>query len=143
MKRLDQITFARFVVVLSVLVTHGMGNLYFAFANSLGLMPVILTLASIGVASLYVLSGFVLSILYFQPHQKFDLANYFRARFIRVYPLYLMAFLLTCFYYRDALLTIKPQKILANIFILQSWIPAYSQSFNYPSWSVSVEVFFY
>jgi hypothetical protein len=43
----------------------------------------------------------------------------------------------------DFIARVKPQKILANIFILQAWIPSYAQSFNYASWSMTVEVFFY
>ena len=35
------------------------------------------------------------------------------------------------------------RKILANLLLVQAWIPQYVMSFNYVSWSLSVEVFFY
>ncbi len=142
MKRLDQLTFTRFVVIVLVLFYHGSGGIYRSFLANLPFSELIRT-APTGVSYLYVLSGFVMALVYFRPHEKFDIAGYWRARFIRIYPLYLIAFLLTCYYYADAILEIKPQKIVANLFVAQAWIPAYSQSFNYASWSMTVEFFFY
>lgn len=143
MKRLDQLTFTRFAAVLLVLLYHGNGNFYTSFVNGGSMLSALMRSAPTAVGYLYVLSGFVMSLVYFRPDEKFDIVTYWRARFIRIYPLYLIAFLLTCYYYLDSILAIKPQKILANIFVLQAWIPAYSQSFNYASWSMTVEFFFY
>lgn len=142
MKRLDQLTFTRFVVILLVLFYHGSGGAYHSFLKELPFSE-LLRIAPTGVGYLYVLSGFVMALVYFRPNEKFDISNYWRARFVRIYPLYIIAFLLTCYYYIDSILIIKPQKILANLFVLQAWIPAYSQSFNYASWSMTVEFFFY
>jgi peptidoglycan/LPS O-acetylase OafA/YrhL len=142
MQRLDQLTFTRFAVILLVLFYHGTAGFYVSFVDN----PAILALlrsAPTGVSYLYVLSGFVMSLVYFRPNEKFDLGGYWRARFIRIYPLYIIAFLLICYYYLEGVFDIKPQKILANVFVLQAWIPAYSQSFNYASWSLTVEFFFY
>lgn len=142
MQRLDQLTITRFVVILLVLFYHGSGGVYRSFLDNLPFSE-LLRVAPSGVGYLYVLSGFVMALVYFRPNEKFDISNYWRARFIRIYPLYLIAFLLTCYYYLDSILIIKPQKILANLFVLQAWIPAYSQSFNYAAWSMTVEFFFY
>jgi len=89
------------------------------------------------------MSGFVMTLVYFRPGQKFDFLDFWRNRFIRLYPLYILALGLTLVYYYDAFIAVKPQKILANIFIVQSWIPAYAQSFNFVAWSMTVEIFFY
>jgi peptidoglycan/LPS O-acetylase OafA/YrhL len=142
MKRLDQLTFTRFAMVLLVLFYHGTGEYYTAFLANTPLAP-LLRSAPTAVAYLYVLSGFVMSLVYYRPEQKFDIAGYWRARFVRIYPLYIISFLLVCVYYSDSLFRIKPQKILANIFVVQAWFPAYSQSFNYAAWSMTVEFFFY
>jgi len=143
MKRLDQLTFTRFAAVFLVLTYHGNSGYYLSI---FGDNPVIMALfrsAPTAVGYLYALSGFVMALVYFRPEQKFDIAGYWRARVVRIYPLYLIAFLLTCYYYLDSMLAIKPQKILANLFVVQAWIPGYSQSFNYASWSMTVEFFFY
>lgn len=142
MKRVDQLTFTRFAMILLVLFYHGTGSYYMGF---LDFFPVsaILRSAPTAVSYLYVLSGFVMALVYFKPGEKLDIAGYWRARFIRIYPLYIISFILTCLYYYDGLFRIKPQKFIANIFVVQAWIPAYAQSFNYSSWSMTVEFFFY
>jgi peptidoglycan/LPS O-acetylase OafA/YrhL len=142
MKRLDQLTFTRFAVIFLVLTYHGTAGFYTSFASG-GAISALLRSAPTGVGYLYVLSGFVMSLVYFRPNEKFDIKGYWRTRFIRIYPLYIIAFLLICYYYIDGVFGIKPQKILANVFVLQAWFPAYSQSFNYASWSMTVEFFFY
>jgi peptidoglycan/LPS O-acetylase OafA/YrhL len=142
MKRYDQLTFTRFWALLLVLVYHGAGGIYLSYIDVFPLSP-ILRSAPTAVSYLYVLSGFVMSLVYFRPQENFEIAKYWTARIVRIYPLYIISFMLVCYYYLDALARIKPQKILANIFVLQAWWPPYAQSFNYASWSMTVEFFFY
>ncbi|HRJ56915.1 MAG TPA: acyltransferase [Anaerolineales bacterium] len=142
MKRIDQLTTTRFIMVLLVLIYHGAGEYYTAFLNFFPVSPLLYS-GPTAVSYLYVLSGFVMSLVYYRPGETFNVLGYWRARFVRIYPLYIIAFILVCVYYYASLFDIKPQKILANIFVVQSWIPAYSQSFNYASWSMTVEFFFY
>ena len=125
-----------------VLLYHGGGGVYYSLL-SVYPISVILRAAPTGVGYLYVLSGFVMSLVYFRPKEKFNILGYWSTRFIRLYPLYIVSFLLVCYYYIDFVARVKPQKTLANIFILQAWIPSYAQSFNYASWSMTVEIFFY
>ncbi|MBP6177418.1 MAG: acyltransferase family protein [Anaerolineales bacterium] len=141
MKRLDQLTFTRFIALLLVMFYHGAGGVYL---RPFDVFPIthLLHAAPTAVSYLYVLSGFVMVLVYYRPAQKFDIRSYWTARFLRIYPLYIVSFLLVCYYYWD-ISRIKPQKILANIFVLQAWIPKYAQSFNYASWSMTVEFFFY
>ena len=142
MKRLDQLTFTRFIAVILVLFYHDGGGVYYSLINIYPI-SVILRAAPTGVSYLYVLSGFVMSLVYFRPKEKFNVLGYWSTRFIRLYPLYIVSFLMICYYYIDFIAKVKPQKTLANIFILQAWIPSYAQSFNYASWSMTVEIFFY
>ncbi|MDP2776727.1 MAG: acyltransferase family protein, partial [Anaerolineales bacterium] len=142
MKRLDQLTFTRFAAILIVLFFHGGGGVYLQAVNVFPFSAILVS-ATTSVTYLYVLSGFVMSLVYYRPNEKFDTGRYWTARFVRLYPLYLISYLLTCYYYIDFIAKIKPQKILANIFMLQAWIPQYAQSFNYASWSMTVEFFFY
>jgi peptidoglycan/LPS O-acetylase OafA/YrhL len=142
MKRLDQLTFTRFWALLLVIFYHGGGGIYIQWINFFP-FSVILYSAPSAVSYLYVLSGFVMAIVYYRPKEKFDLLKYWTTRFVRIYPLYILSFLLVCYYYLDFMAKIKPFKILVNIFVLQAWWPAYAQSFNYASWSMTVEFFFY
>lgn len=143
MKRLDQLTFIRFIMVILVLFYHGYGGVYIDLLKGLPFLPELLRTAPTAVSYLYVLSGFVMVLVYYRPQEKFDFFGYWKARFVRIYPLYLIAFLLTSYFYIDSILRIKPPKIIANLFVVQAWVPAYSQSFNYASWSMTVEFFFY
>jgi peptidoglycan/LPS O-acetylase OafA/YrhL len=142
MKRLDQLTFIRFLAVLLVLIYHGGAGDYIQPINVFPI-SVLLRSAPAAVSYLYVLSGFVMSLAYYKPNERFDAGAFWKARIIRIYPLYIISFLLVVFYYIDFIARIKPPKILANIFVLQAWYPPYAQSFNYPSWSMTVEFFFY
>lgn len=120
------------------------------------------TQGHIGVTFFFVLSGFILAWCY---HQAFaDLRNkstsfstrnrFWRARFARVWPLHAVMFLVFVpLAFLDAersvfgLLTLFWQGIM-NLFLLHAWIPfggvdGLSDTFNAPSWTLSVEAFFY
>ncbi len=84
-----------------------------------------------------------MSLVYYRPDERFDVRGYWSARFVRIYPMYILSFLLICLYYLEYMPHIKALKILANIFVVQAWWPDYAQSFNYPAWSLCVEFFFY
>src|SRR3990172_2043083 len=142
MKRLDQLTFTRFVAILVVLFFYGGGGVYLHAINVFPFSAILVS-ATTSVTYLYVLSGFVMSLVNYRPKEKFDTGKYWTARFVRLYPLYLISFLLVCYYYFDSIAQIKLQKTLVNVFILQAWVPRYAQSFNYASWSMTVEFFFY
>lgn len=142
MKRIEQLTFTRFIAIVVVLFFHGGGGVYFQ-ALSAYLPSALLTSATTSVSYLYVLSGFVMSLVYYRPGEKFLIGKYWTSRILRLYPLYLISFLFICYYYIDYIARIKPQKILANVFVLQAWWPPYAQSFNYAAWSMTVEFFFY
>ncbi len=141
-QRLDQLTFTRFIAILAVLFFHGGGGVYLKAIDFFPLSPILIS-ATTSVTYLYVLSGFVMSLVHHRPEEKFDIGKYWTGRFLRLYPLYLLSFLLVCYFYIDSIAQIKLQKTLANVFILQAWIPQYAQSFNYASWSMTVEFFFY
>jgi len=141
-QRLNQLTFTRFLVILFVVFYHGAGGVYYDLLNFFPMRDLVHAAPS-GVVYLYALSGFVMSLAYFRPQQKFSFQEYWKARFIRLYPLYLFAFLALCAYYADSVARIKLLKTLTNFLAIQAWFPGYAQAFNYPSWSVSVEFFFY
>lgn len=140
--RIDQLTVTRFIAIFIVLFFHGGGGIYLQAVNVYPFSALLVS-ATTSVTYLYVLSGFVMSLAHYRPDEKMSFESYWKARFVRLYPLYLISFLLICYYYIDSIARIKPLKTLANVFVVQAWIPDYSQSFNFPSWSITVEFFFY
>jgi peptidoglycan/LPS O-acetylase OafA/YrhL len=136
-RKLDQLTLTRFIAALSVVFFHGGHQL-----DIVRYFPM-LTAGPTAVGYFFVLSGFVMALVYYRPGIPFDFRSYWLARFSRIYPVYILAFALTCLHYLSILSKIKPPKVLANVFLYQAWIPDFALSFNIAAWSLSVEVFFY
>jgi peptidoglycan/LPS O-acetylase OafA/YrhL len=136
-RKLDQLTITRFIAALSVVLFHGRYQW-----DVLSYLPM-LTAGPTAVGYFFVLSGFVMALAYYRPGVPFDFRSYWLARFSRIYPIYILAFALTCLHYLDLLSKIKPPKVWANVFLYQAWMPDYALSFNIAAWSLSVEVFFY
>ena len=138
--QLDQITFTRFIAALTVVFFH-YGNQVFPL--NIGLIEPVLKAGPIAVNYFYLLSGFIMAFAYFRPEQRneFSAKKYWLARFARIYPVYLLAFLLIAVS-KLSEPNIIPAIIL-NTSLLQAWIPEYALSLNSPGWSLSVEAFFY
>jgi peptidoglycan/LPS O-acetylase OafA/YrhL len=140
---LDQITFTRFVAALTVVFFHyGQSvfpaNIPFLYEN--------ITAGPIAVGYFYVLSGFIMSIAYYQAdktkRESFNRTKYWVARFARIYPVYLFA-LLIIVAAKYKTLTENWDTLGLHLLLLQSWIPGYPITLNTPGWSLSVEAFFY
>jgi len=101
-----------------------------------------------GVGFFYVLSGFILTYVY-AGRRPLNFKDFYRRRIARVWPLHLVTMLIVLF----VLLGVEKQffkpwgwlQFLANVFLLQSWVPdeKWVFSINGPAWSLSVEAFFY
>lgn len=107
----------------------------------------------------FVLSGFVMAHAYTK-RDKIGFKKYIKSRFFRIYPLYIFMLavfivLEVCKYvaykkmgimFNSTPFTGKgdPLEIIPNLFMLQSWTSATEHlSFNYPSWSISIEFYTY
>ncbi|HEJ7916651.1 acyltransferase [Serratia marcescens] len=108
----------------------------------------------------FVLSGFVLTHAYSKTEFHFSNLRAFAInRTFRIFPLHLMMLLvfiiLECAKYvaqsngiafnKPAFSGVNaPDQIIPNLFLLQAWLPSKEiLSFNYPSWSISVEYYLY
>jgi peptidoglycan/LPS O-acetylase OafA/YrhL len=115
-------------------------------------------LGGAGVSFFFVLSGFILTYVYgtrIEAAQasgdstRFEYGKFYLRRFARIWPLHIATMLIALFFVlgsegffrRDYPI----EKIAANCFLLQGWIPNYDWIFslNGPAWSLSVEAFFY
>lgn len=107
----------------------------------------------VGVTFFFILSGFILAFNYQNKIQQKEITikQFWVARFARIYPMYLVSFLIVLPLSMPGLISGRYQllewtsKFLSNIFMLQSFIPhrSYYFAFNVPAWSISDEMFFY
>jgi peptidoglycan/LPS O-acetylase OafA/YrhL len=99
----------------------------------------------------FAISGYVFFWLYAEAisRRRTGAGAFFLARFSRLYPLYIVTLLVVAllqlaypgddFIYKQD----TPLNFVLNLFMVQQWVPYAVQSFNGPSWSISVEVFLY
>jgi peptidoglycan/LPS O-acetylase OafA/YrhL len=136
MKKIDSLTFLRFIAALIVVIFHyGRDSKLILFAKPF------ITSGPQMVSLFYVLSGFVMLVSHINKKND-NLRNYYVARVARIVPVYLIALLISIYF--DFGRGINNSKaLLLNFTFLQSWFSPYPLSFNSPAWSLSVEAFFY
>lgn len=133
--RLDTLTGLRFYAAFAVLLCHAVPR----FAP----LPVLSELAEIGavgVGFFFVLSGFILAWTWRPADRKRD---FWAKRFARIYPLHL-ATLVVAVVLSAAAGAYNWTSVVVSVPLLQSWGPeSWRAGGNGPSWSLSVEMFFY
>lgn len=145
--QLPQITFTRFLAALSIVFLH-YGLLTWPMNTEL-LSPFGGDLIA-AMSYFFILSGFVLVISIAKTEQlpdRMDNWAFWKRRAARIVPLYLLALVISFainFRY-DPSIPIKwqIQSYYHALFFLQSWKYKMALDVNYPSWSLSVEAFFY
>ncbi|MCU0352950.1 MAG: acyltransferase, partial [Cytophagales bacterium] len=142
--RIEQLTFTRFVAAIVIVIYH-YGNSYHIF--QLPLISDIVHTAYIGVSYFFLLSGFILAVVY----NKTDFGDttnklkFWIARIARIFPLYLASLVI---YFLPSIFEgywnvfISKRGFFHSV-LLQAWIPAYALKWNFPAWSLSVEFFLY
>jgi peptidoglycan/LPS O-acetylase OafA/YrhL len=140
--RLDSLTGLRFVAAFAVLTDH-LPAFIPVTAPYIG-SP----LGVEGVSFFFILSGFVLT----WSHSSRNLRQYARRRFARVYPIYLLAvlagFAVIAFYAQVDATSLLPTQTFGEtlrlVTMTQMWIPGQlSSGVDGPTWTLSVEFFFY
>ncbi len=134
--KIEQLTFTRFLAAVAIVVFHYGRDIY-PFDS----YRFIVNQANFGVSYFFVLSGFVMAIAYGNQSQ-IRFGRFIQKRFARIYPVYLLAILLLMYILKNDLTAYK-YDIYWNLSLFQSWIPSKALSFNFPAWSLSVEMFFY
>ena len=150
--RLPALTSLRFFAALHVFVFH----IYaMKIADTAGWARRVSSIGYVGVSFFFVLSGFIL--VYTYAGRQVPAAEFWRARFARIYPAYLFSLLFTAPFFFYVTLMIKPAPIPFLIWpqnhlttssflvvsLLQSWVPGAALAWNAPAWSLSDETFFY
>ncbi len=137
--RINQLTFTRFLAAISIVIYH-QGKKVFPFNNKL--ISFLFDQANIGVSYFFILSGFVMIIAY-GAQSKVNAASYFKSRFARIYPVYLLAIIILLFYQMLANGSIDFSGMILSLFVIQAWMPGHALCFNSPGWSLVAEFFFY
>ena len=136
MKHINQLNITRFAAAMTVVIFH-YGRKAFPFQ----IYPIDALAATGNVRYFFVLSGFIMMLAYFKPEKKFNLKRFWFYRFARIYPIYLFSLIFTIALHPKFLRSLTGTVL--NTTLLQAWVSPYPNSFNYPSWSLSVEIFFY
>ena len=137
---LKALTFPRFLLASVVVVFHfglHLTEVETAFLGSF------LQHGAVCVSFFFFLSGMVLSYNYY--HKRDITAKQFwLKRIFRIYPLYIITFGIVLLY--QLFITDDAPTLLFgffNLLVLQSWVVGHAMEVNFPSWSISVEFFFY
>jgi peptidoglycan/LPS O-acetylase OafA/YrhL len=98
----------------------------------------------VGVSFFFVLSGFVLAYAYTKLDSRDATAirSFFCARVARIYPAYLLSIAL-CAPFVIGAPTRVAGSALAALLLVQAWFPGSLGVWNFPAWSLSVELFLY
>ena len=152
-QHLKPLTGLRFVAALSVFAAHSLDRWPLVDAGNL-------PLGAAGVGFFYLLSGFILTYVYANRFRsgdadtdpktnQFSYWKFYIRRFARIWPIHLATLLIFLFCVMGPDVFVRRGnpvgKLLANLLLIQSWIPNYDwiYSLNGPSWSLAVESFFY
>jgi peptidoglycan/LPS O-acetylase OafA/YrhL len=134
--KISQITFTRFLAALAIVISHFNKDM---FVYKTDYIADIFLKANVGVSYFFILSGFIMIVAY---HKKEKIAyfEYYKNRFARIYPLYVLGLLL---YLATRYSNFSIDHLFLYLFALQSWIPGKAMILNFPGWSISVEFLFY
>lgn len=151
--RIDALTSLRFFAALWVVFFHQWLTYY---PQTLGswLYQTLFSKGFLGVDLFFLLSGYVLAYVYLKGARlpKVNKTFFWRARFARIYPVYLLSFLIEAPFIAVFILSQQdPSRLafkavgtlLAHLALLQAWVPSLRWHWNYPSWTLSTEAFFY
>ena len=148
------LTGLRFIAAFSVLIAHATDWLV-TFDSPLKLVSYLSWGSAIGMPLFFVLSGFVIHYNYgeqFRSEFVNATADFFIARFARLYPLYFFCLLVYLAVHLSALQSMimsADYYLWRYLLLLQAWTIEYRNTtwFGHlllpPAWSISVEVFFY
>ncbi|MGL6126515.1 acyltransferase family protein [Chryseobacterium artocarpi] len=134
--KIGQITFTRFIAAMAIVISHFNKDL---FLYRIDYISNLFLRANVGVSYFFILSGFIMIVAYGQKN-KIDYLEFYKNRFARIYPLYVLGLLL---YFITRYHLFDGYKVLLYGLGIQSWIPGEAMILNFPGWSISVEFFFY
>ncbi|MDR2236262.1 MAG: acyltransferase [Chryseobacterium sp.] len=134
--KISQITFTRFLAAMAIVISHFNKDM---FLYKIDYISNIFLKANVGVSYFFILSGFIMIVAYHKK-EKIEYLEYYKNRFARIYPLYVLGLLL---YLVTRYSGFNSTDAVLYLFGWQSWIPGKAMVLNFPGWSISVEFLFY
>ncbi|MCQ9640294.1 acyltransferase [Chryseobacterium sp. WG14] len=134
--KITQITFTRFLAAMAIVISHFNKDM---FLYKIDYISNIFLKANVGVSYFFILSGFIMIVAYHKK-DRIKYFDYYKNRFARIYPLYVLGLLL---YLITRYSGFSFYKAFLYLLGLQSWIPGEAMVLNFPGWSISVEFLFY
>lgn len=144
---LNVLTSFRFIAALLVFIWHT-----HIFAGALDVYQ----LGYVGVGFFYLLSGYILTYVYFSKLQHFNIGaikKFYFARIAKLFPVHILTFIIAVPLYLSSAQLLFPEHTtfkvigaaLSNLTLVQAWFPSNGVhfSFNGVAWSISVELFYY
>lgn len=137
-QRLDTLTSLRFIAAAMIVFSHSYALELFGSSKD---QPFPVSLSQ-GVSFFFVLSGFILAYIYPKLETWPEVRRFWRARIARIWPALTVSLFIA---YWLLSLEWDNKTGLANLFMVNAWIPfpIYFFSYNAPSWTISTEFFFY
>src|SRR5205085_8617611 len=145
---LRPLTGLRFVAALLVVIHHYFGIATGDYGQRADpRVPNLIAAAFVGVNVFFILSGFILAYNYLGADGQLRVMrrDFWAAHFARIYPVYLLAFLVASLPSAHYLLSHHASPLsttmtgLAALTLTQAWVPASSDAWNGPGWSLSAE----
>ncbi|MCS4303120.1 acyltransferase [Chryseobacterium sp. BIGb0232] len=133
--RISQITFTRFLAAMAIVISHFNKDL---FLYKIDYISNIFLKANVGVSYFFILSGFIMIVAYHRK-DKIEYSDYYKNRFARIYPLYVLGLLL---YLVTRYSSSTLYEWILYLSGFQSWVLK-GMIVNFPGWSISVELLFY
>lgn len=141
---LRALTGLRFLAALPVVLFHVLPRPAMpAWAGSLA------DLGYVSVGLFFILSGFVLAYAYSGREGEVDKPTFYRNRFARIYPVYALAMLIALPAFAQTYEWLELPRsefgidVILRFLLVHAWHPGTMKYYNVPSWSLSVEAFFY
>lgn len=134
--KIGQITFTRFIAAIAIVISHFNKDL---FVYKIDYISNLFLRANVGVSYFFILSGFIMIVAYSRK-SKIDYWEFYKNRFARIYPLYIVGLLL---YFMTRYNVFGLYELILYLLGVQTWIPGAAMILNFPGWSISVEFFFY
>jgi peptidoglycan/LPS O-acetylase OafA/YrhL len=143
------LTSVRFLAAIYVVCYHTVDRVFVHYRDLATIHGRLLDLGYVSVSFFFTLSGYILAVSYLP--RTVAKGQFWWARFARIYPLFLITLLLDApqfligvtkeigFHAASRVVLVR---LIANIFLLQAWLPAL-RGIDWPNWSISVEAFFY
>lgn len=150
-EKIHALTSLRFFAAFYVVLFHTTWIFLPSWTERGGVVNRVVSMGYISVSFFFLLSGYILAMVYLRDGRDVPLRKFYVARFARVYPLFFLTLVLDTPFLigiRIAHYGLKSAVLktvvtfIANLAMLQAWVMKF-RGINNPNWSMSVETFFY